>query len=169
MHSRPVIEKVYLHGVVVKQGKACYRLSFRRPAKKVLIDHWLLLTFRLFLPIIVPHQRPTAKGEVFTLARSSGRISAEGWHRAAGCFGTAETDGHSPSRPSKGRFSLRPALPLFYSLLCHTAVEPQGRGQPVAFTGSPISEEKVVPFPANRRLTVVFRMYSITLGLKPVV
>ena len=111
MHSRPVIEKVYLHGVVVKQGKACYRLPFRRPAKKVLIDHWLLLTFRLFLPIIVPHQRPTAKGEVFTLARSSGRISAEGWHRAAGCFGTAETDGHSPSRPSKGRLSLRPALP----------------------------------------------------------
>lgn len=62
-----------------------------------------------------------------------------------------------------------PALPLFQSLLCHTAVEPQGRGQPVAVTGSPISEEKVVPFPAKRRLTVVFRIYSITLGLKPVV
>ena len=71
--------------------------------------------------------------------------------------------------PARRAGGLRPALPLFYSLLCHTAVEPQGRGQPVAVTGSPISEEKVVPFPANRRLTVVFRIYSITLGLKPVV
>ena len=73
----------------------------------------------------------------------------------------------SPPPPAAG--GLRPALPLFQSLLCHTAVEPQGRGQPVAVTGSPISEEKVVPFPAKRRLTVVFRIYSITLGLKPVV
>ena len=71
--------------------------------------------------------------------------------------------------PLQAAGGLRPALPLFYSLLCHTAVEPQGRGQPVAVTGSPISEEKVVPFPAKRRLTVVFRIYSITLGLKPVV
>ena len=71
--------------------------------------------------------------------------------------------------PPQAAGGLRPALPLQQSLLCHTAVEPQGRGQPVAVTGSPISEEKVVPFPAKRRLTVVFRIYSITLGLKPVV
>ena len=77
--------------------------------------------------------------------------------------------GRSPLRRCFAPPGLRPALPLQQSLLCHTAVEPQGRGQPVAVTGSPISEEKVVPFPAKRRLTVVFRIYSITLGLKPVV
>ena len=66
------------------------------------------------------------------------------------------------------------AYPRFFgnlsqSLLCHTAVEPQGSAQPVLLTGSPISEEKVVPFPAKRRPTVVCRIYSITLGESPVV
>lgn len=94
-------------------------------------------------------------------------------------FGEGESAGRRPGGsaaevgfarlPALWAGGLRPALPLQQSLLCHTAVEPQGRGQPVAFTGSPISEEKVVPFPAKRRLTVVFRIYSITLGLKPVV
>lgn len=96
--------------------------------------------------------------------------SAGGWHPGRRPGGkAAEADLRSACPPLQAAGGLRPALPLFYSLLCHTAVEPQGRGQPVAFTGNPISEEKVVPFPAKRRLTVVFRMYSITLGLKPVV
>ena len=56
------------------------------------------------------------------------------------------------------------SLPL-YSLLSHIAVAPQGTVPPVALTGRPISSHQVVPPATGER--VVFRIYSITAGLRP--
>lgn len=118
--------------------------------------------FLAFFVVLVPAMPCGTAAALAPLLQGAGT-------RAAGPAVLRTAEAGFARLPAQRAGGLRPALPLFYSLLCHTAVEPQGRGQPVAFTGSPISEEKVVPFPANRRLTVVFRMYSITLGLNPVV
>ena len=116
----------------------------------------------LFFVVLVP---AVSRGTAAALAR----LPQGAGIRAAGPAVLRTAEAGFARLPAQRAGGLRPVLPLSHSLLCHTAVEPHGRGQPVAFTGSPISEEKVVPFPANRRLTVVFRMYSITLGLNPVV
>ena len=55
-------------------------------------------------------------------------------------------------------------IPLYQSC-CHSAVAPQGTTPPVAETGRPISSQAVRP--SRRGQSVVFRMYSMTAGLRP--
>ena len=45
VHCRAVVQQVHLHGVVIKQGKACYRLSIRRPPEKVFVNHTASFSF----------------------------------------------------------------------------------------------------------------------------
>ena len=54
---------------------------------------------------------------------------------------------------------------LFYCSLSQTAVAPQGTVPPVEVTGRPISSHQVWPPAAGT--SVVFKIYSITAGLRP--